>query len=340
MDALIAALKSKLTACRQAGYFPDAVLQAADKDKVLFTLTVGDAAENTWFDLASVTKTFTSTLTLDAIKSGLFRLDAPILSLLPQGADPLLRSRLDGITVFQLLTHTSTLPAWYPFYAADTPFYDTLLAAVQARYERGVVYSDLNFILLGKMLENVYSLPLNTLMEQKLLAPSGMEAGYLPPQTLPLAPSSYGNPIEETMVRDLGLTYAHFRPHTPLVGQVNDGNAHYAFHGVSGHAGLFGCARAVTKLGQRYLNAQALLDIQSLTEQAPGRGLGWQISDALFPMGAGHTGFTGVSIWIAPPLQITCALLTNRLFYPHDNPNKTNDVRADIHRAIAQAFCA
>lgn len=338
-DRLKTDMLSTVRQYQNDGYFPSAVVSVCTKEGRLFRFAVGDVKETTLFDVASLTKVATSTLILLAIEEGLLSLESSLLKLLPElGEDEELRARLSPVTIFQLLTHTSGLPDWYPFYADGRSFALVLKAAYSGKPESEMVYSDLNFMLLGKILEKIYGLPLETCLEDKLIKPFGLHSmGYKPPKSLHIAPSSYGNPIEEKMCRDLGLSFSIWRPHFPLIGEVNDGNAYYYFGGVSGHAGIFSNTDAYEKLLMMYLNTASPLLLSSLQEHAPTRGLGWQISD-MYPEGCGHTGFTGTSLYLSRTLDIGCVIFTNRLFYPHENPNPTHDLRRAMHKLLAQAF--
>ena len=339
IDRLKTEMRSTVRQYQDAGYFPSAVVSVCTKEGRLFRFAVGDVKETTLFDVASLTKIATSTLILLAIEEGLLSLESKLLTLMPKlGEDEGLRNRLGPITVFQLLTHTSGLPDWYPFYADGRAFALVLKAACYGKPEEEMVYSDLNFMLLGKVLEKIYGLPLETCLEEKLIKPFGLHGMGYKPQELPdIAPSSYGNPIEERMCRELGLSFTAWRPHVPLNGEVNDGNAYYYFGGVSGHAGIFSNTDAYEKLLMMYLNTASPLLLSSLQEHAPTRGLGWQVSD-MYPEGCGHTGFTGTSLYLSRTLNIGCVIFTNRLFYPHENPNPTHDLRRAMHKLLAQAL--
>ena len=339
IDRLKTDMLSTVRQYQSAGYYPSAVVSVCTKEGRLFRFAVGDVKENTLFDVASLTKIAASTLALLAIEEGLFSLESRLLDLLPElGEDEGLRNRLDSVTTFQLLTHTSGLPDWFPFYTDGRAFSLVLKAACSEKPESEMIYSDLNFILLGKVLEKIYSLPLKTCLEDKLVKPFELHGMSYKPHISPhIAPSSYGNPIEEKMCRDLGMTFTGWRPHAPLIGEVNDGNAYYYFGGVSGHAGIFSNTDAYEKLLMMYLNTASPLLLSSMQEHAPTRGLGWQVSD-MYPEGCGHTGFTGTSLYLSCTLDIGCVIFTNRLFYPHENPNPTHDLRRAMHKLLAQAI--
>jgi hypothetical protein len=111
-----------------AGYFPSACVRVFNRDETLSSVCVGEAEENSLFDVASLTKIATATQILLLIQAGRLSLSTTLSAMLPAIAgDPFLSGRAGGITVRQLLTHTSTLPAWYPFYTAGEKEHDVWL---------------------------------------------------------------------------------------------------------------------------------------------------------------------------------------------------------------------
>ena len=324
---------------RAAGYFPSASVRVFNREGTLASVCVGDAKEDSLFDAASLTKIATALQLLRLVSAGTLSLEDEIAALLPPiREDAALSGRLSGVTLRRLLTHTSSLPAWYPFYTrGDEGFYTALAWALDhSERTEGVVYSDLNFMLLGKVLEEVRKKPLRSCLEEDLVQPLGLgRMTYLPDLALPLVPSSYGNPIEENMCRERGLRYDRFRPSDrPLRGEVNDGNAHYYFKGVSGHAGVFADAAAWERLCRYCMLSDDPLLIEAQREQpgAPGRGLGFQTGPS-YPHGCGHTGFTGTGIYFSSGANVGVVSLTNRLFYPGSNPNATWEFRRALQEA-------
>lgn len=322
---------------RKAGYFPSASLRVFDREGPLFHYEMGDARTDTLFDVASLTKIATSTMVLMAVERGLLALNQQIVALLPDLlGDNALWQHMQGITVEHLLTHSSTLPAWYPTYADGRDFPLMISTAILSQPPaEGVLYSDINYMLLGKLVERLYHLPLHQCLQQVLVEPLGLgQMRYCPDEKLDILPSGYGNPSEEQMCAQMGLHFDRWRPHTLLRGQVHDGNAWYYFGGVAGHAGIFATAIAYEKLMQHYLNTRSPLLVDSMREWAPLRGLGWQIGD-LYPHGCGHTGFTGTSVYLSRERNIGCVLMTNRLSYKGREPMLTNPIRRAIHRLVA-----
>ncbi|MBI3345797.1 MAG: beta-lactamase family protein, partial [Burkholderiales bacterium] len=183
--------------------------------------------ESTVFDAASLTKpVVTATLVQWLRERGQLDVEAPLQRYLPAcgGTDKA------GITLRQLLTHTSGLPASLPGNGAG----DWAGAAEAQRIACGLPlaatpgtqfrYSDVNFILLGRVVEQASGMPLDRLAEQALFQPLGMaDSGYLPLRRMTTARIA---PTERLPGGQL------------LRGDVHDPTAR-KMGGVAGHAGLF-----------------------------------------------------------------------------------------------------
>ncbi|NLE69982.1 MAG: beta-lactamase family protein [Clostridiales bacterium] len=336
---LEARLKDTAAAFSQEGYFPSLSLSVFTKDDILIRHTLGEARADSLFDIASLTKIATATMVLGLVEQGILALDTPLAA-----ADPVLfqtgalGEALGGITIFQLLTHTATLPAWYPVYT-QPDFPAALQQALSMDRPQGVNYSDLNFMILARVLKargrtDQSGSPLGPMLCQ----PLGITGMYdaLPPALMDKAiPSGYGNPQEEAMCARMGLAFTGFRPHSAIKGEVHDGNAHYAFYRqFAGHAGIFSDMDSLVTLTQHHLATDSTLFITATEEQAEGRGLGWQVGE-MYPMGCGHTGFTGTSIYLSRQLDIGCVLLTNRCYYQNQDHKLTNPFRTRVHHLVA-----
>ena len=324
----------------EAGYFPSASVLAFDAHEFLAAACVGEAREDSLFDLASLTKIATAVQVLNLIRAGRISLESTLSDVLPGiSADPFLNARAGEIPFRRLLTHTSSLPAWYPFYTTgEADFFAALrIALTHTEPSEGVEYSDLNFMLLGKVLETLQGKPLARCLREDLAEPLGLgQICYHPDAGLPVVPSCYGNPIEMDMCAQRGLSYSGFRPvDQPVAGTVNDGNAHYYFHDEAGHAGVFADAAALARLCQFFMNTDDPLLLAAQEEQpgAPGRGLGFQTGIS-YPHGCGHTGFTGTGIYFSRTHGVGVISLTNRLFYPYENPMQTWEFRRALQEAV------
>lgn len=333
-------------------FFPDASFAIFDAEKVLYRYSCGNAQPSTWFDLASLTKLYTSTAILALAEAQAFKLIdtaaqllAPILG---EDTYPQLRQRLSSITVENLLTHTSGLLAWHPLYGQSQSFWPALQALLKNNPPiPGMVYSDFNFMILGEIVKASTKKELPTALQQQL-APllSNYCAAYLPPhsslattlmQNNQIAISAYGNEIERDMCAHRGIVFNGFCPNnTPTIGMANDGNCRYYWGGISGHAGLFAPVDSLVALGQFYLNApRQSLYHQALADTGNGRGLGFEVDDK-YPEGCGHTGFTGTSLWISKNNQIGAAILTNRLAFSHRMAQDINSFRKEVHCQVLQ----
>lgn len=276
------------------------------------------------FDLASLTKVVaTLPCVLQLVGGKDARLDHRACDFLPE----LARTVPGQATLFELMTHTSGLPAHHPFYR-ETPDREGILRAVAAMplATRGeVVYSDIGFILLGWVVEELAGSKLDRWAERQVFRPLGM------------ADTAFGAQASARVVAtELGV---------PL-GVVHDENAR-SMGGIAGHAGLFSTAGDLVKYVQVWMNGGGELLPSSLAELATrdctggqGRGLGWLIPgpDSVFPRaGYGHTGFTGTSLWLHPPSRLAVVLLTNAVHPTRGNP-ATPRIRREFHRAVWQAW--
>ena len=329
---------------RTAGYFPSACVRVFDAEGTLVTVCAGDAREDSLFDAASLTKIATATQALRLISAGKLELQAPLEALFPEIAgNAYLRERLAGITLRHLLTHTSTIADWYPFYSRRGEDFWTVLEYALRHTEpvSGMVYSDINFMLIGILISRIQKKPLDVCLREDLVEPLGLGAMlYRPGKEYHIIPSSYGNPIEEEMCRERNIVFDGFRDKAqPLIGETNDGNCHYYFDDVCGLAGIFATAEAYERLCRFYMNTADPLLIEAQREQpgAPTRGLGFQ-TGVSYPHGCGHTGFTGTGIYFSREYNIGAVSMTNRLFYRERNRQATGDFRRALHEiALALA---
>ena len=161
---------------RGRGYYPSAVCQIFDEARTLYHRAFGDVTPDTWFDLASVSKIICTTLLLSAMDEGRLSPEDRVLELLPpERPGPVTRKRLERVTVFQLMTHTSGIVPWYPFYADGRAFYTVLEHVLSSTpVEPGMAYSDLNFMLLGLIFTQVTGLSLREGLEHYIKGPLGI----------------------------------------------------------------------------------------------------------------------------------------------------------------------
>jgi CubicO group peptidase (beta-lactamase class C family) len=247
----------------------------------------------------------------------------------------------DDLTIEQLLTHTSGLIPHRPFFhlGRNPP---AIRRAVYAEAEHGgatgdVLYSDLNFMLLGWAVAHCANLSLDRLFHDVVAEPLGMvETRYRPP-------ARYRNRIAATEQNgDQRLT-------KQLVwGEVHDGNA-WALGGVAGHAGLFAPTNDLIRFVQSFLGASrprvlSAASLASISRHPTGtqpalRGLGWRLDPATWgpwpPGTLWHTGFTGTSLLISPSANLGVVFMTNAI-HPRRQLDRQEQLRAIIHATIAK----
>lgn len=286
------------------------------------------------YDLASLTKVVgTATAAMILFDEGRLQLDVPVSAYLPAfaGGDK------DAITVRQLLTHTSGLPAGRDLRrSASSPWEARqLVMATPLACRPGLcqVYSDLGADVLGFAVEAIAGQGLDAFLNERVFQPLGMSDTYFrpaPAQRDRIAPTEISSPRGY-----------------PLRGEVHDENA-WALGGVAGHAGLFSTAADLSLFAQMMLNRGTLNGVRIVSDSAVTRftqrtsgtrALGWDTSDGEGTAGVymgesayGHTGFTGTSLWIDPDRELFVILLTNRVHAPRARrPAKViADVRADL----------
>ncbi|MDT4965577.1 MAG: hypothetical protein QOJ64_314 [Acidobacteriota bacterium] len=349
-----------------AGDFPSAVYIVAQRGEVVYADALGYAVTKperhaatleTIYDLASLTKPFvTGLLCALRLQDREFGLDDKVADHLSEFGSPDKRT----ITLRQLLTHTSGLPAWLPLYllAADKEAAVQVISGEPLESEPGtrVRYSDLGFIVLGRLLEKLGSKSLAELAESEIFQPLNLQRTFFSPEpglAGAIAASEFGNAYERGMT-ELSPTQNHQWRENLIWGQVHDGNA-YFLGGAAGHAGLFSNARETLILASQFLSVRTKL-LQPETcrlfctnmtiglEEA--RSFAWQLAATpdstagpRMPVDAfGHLGFTGSSCWSDPGRARTFILLTNRTHtdsLPFVNINQT---RRSFHTMAIEAL--
>lgn len=323
------------------GYYPSAVCRVFDATGTNLSCTVGDARENSWFDMASISKIVLTTMLLHAMDEGLLSPETPLADVLPKEAlGHVARERLRDVRIQHLMTHTSGIVPWFPFYAdgfRERPFFENLEYVLSVTSpEQGVSYSDLNYMLLGEVLRFVTGLTLREALEKYIRCGLGIrDIAYSPVDPELCVPSCYDNCIEKKKVADQGLKFSDWRQDGVAVrGTCNDGNAFYYWGGASGHAGIFATAEALEELCRHYLTTTNPIFLNAMEEHAPGRGLGFDTS-LTYPEGCGHSGFTGTALWISRKHGIGAVLLANRLAFPDGHTcGNMNEVRRAVFYAL------
>ncbi len=334
------------------GATPGAVLLVAKDGVIVYQKAFGRftysphserVTVNTIYDLASVTKIAATTVSIMRLyDEGKIGLDDPIAKYLPRFAE----NGKGKVTIKNLLMHDGGFPPDRPFYRmCRTPqeVFDSLYAT-RLIYKTGIdtmVYSDLDFITLGRLVEKVTGMPLNQYVKKTFYEPLGMKSTtYNPPKAWldRIAPTEYDSTLG---------TYIH--------GFVHDRNAR-ALGGVSGHAGLFSSAHDLAVLMQMILNGGTYngkrffskRTVELFTKrQVNNYCLGFDnalspygrsaLGGAFGPNAFGHTGFTGTSVYVYPEKKIIAVLLTNRVC-PTRRNEKILPLRRAVHKAIVEAL--
>lgn len=298
---------------------------------------------DTIFDMASVSKLFTSIVVLQLVEKGKIDLDAPIATYVPEFAE----NGKAAITVRQALTHTTGLPSWLPLWSAQPDPASRLHMALTAKLLNPpgstYLYSDLNLISLGEVAHRVTGKTLDKLVADGITKPLQMrDTGY--------------NPDPKKKPRIAATEYQTAPPRGMVWGEVHDENA-WSLGGVAGHAGVFSTADDLAVLAQTFLNGGSYRGARILKESSvtamitnfnqgfPGNdhGLGFELNQRWYmgglsgPRAAGHTEYTGTSIVIDFDSRSFAILLTNRV-HPSRDWGSNNPARRAVTQALALAL--
>lgn len=349
------------------GDFPSAVYLVAERGSAIFSDALGDAVRDkerisatveTIYDLASLTKPLiTGMLCARRIESGRLKLDSSLAEYLNEFDRP----DKSMITLRQVLTHSSGLPAWRPLYVLTNGNVEGTVAAIAGEpldYKPGtrVVYSDLGFITLGLLLERLTGVRLAELARVEIIAPLRLQRTFFNPEEslqTGIAACEMGNAFERETCRELGITYQGWREEL-IWGKVHDGNASF-LGGAAGHAGLFSTAAETLRLANQFIAAQTkLLEPPTCpifrTNFTPGleedRSVAWKLASSkessagpsLPPESFGHAGFTGTSCWIDGAQERVFILLTNRTHARALPFANINEVRRMFHSLAVAAL--
>jgi CubicO group peptidase (beta-lactamase class C family) len=274
--------------------------------------------EDTWFDLASLTKVvFTTTAIMRLVEAGRIGLDDPLTVAIPDLRQYDVAGALERrLTFRQCLSHQTHLPAVEPLYTYGQDPQTLRAFILQRAWNPGPpVYSDNNFLLLGIAIERLTGRPL---LDQPL--PAGLTFRPDPERCAATERCTWRGRV--------------------MRGQVHDENA-FAMQG-AGHAGLFGTATGLLDFAANLLADPARLALLA-TPHSPTRGLGWEIAHPGWsggdtcPAGTiGHTGFTGTGLWLDWDRRVAWTLLTNRV-----HPSRHVDTGiAALRRAVGDLVCA
>jgi CubicO group peptidase (beta-lactamase class C family) len=348
LDALYRAEAAVKDEVRRGG-FPGAALAIGRRDQVVIERGIGQIGwdpsdigvdpDHAVYDLASLTKVVaTTTAVMLLVERGRMKLDAPVWRYLPEfrgGAK-------DLVTVRDLLTHTSGLPAGADIWA-PTPA-GSLARAIATPLQREpgvkVEYSDIGFVVLWAAAERAAGEPLHRLLDRRVFGPLEMRL------TTFLPGSSCVSCVPTERRKD----------GTVIRGRVHDPTA-YRLGGIAGNAGLFSTAHDLARFAAMMANGGQLdgvrvlkrSTIEQFTRRQPGAGtraLGWDTPARtgtgaaglrISPRAYGHTGFTGTSLWIDPDRGTWTVLLSNRTYAPKAS-NQIQSVRRSVHDWVSTSY--
>ncbi len=305
-----------------------------------------------YYDFASLTKVlFTVTALMPLYQNQARILEDKVLKFLPWFLNT-------SVNVRELLTHTSGFVWWKPFYKSlkirDTreqrwEFLKELIANEKVELSTKATYSDINFFLLGYILEQEYKMPLEKIW-QKIQGQFGLHDTHFHIDNKPVYEQKNYAPTEECGWRKRRLQ-----------GEVHDENA-YALGGVAPHAGLFGTiedlSKWMLKLRELYYGDFSKKDspissetVQSFFNRAIAPTIGDFALGFMMKSGAnstagqilsdktiGHTGFTGTSIWFDPENDIIVSVLSNRVYFGRQNTEQFRELRIAVHECIGKSL--
>ncbi len=351
LDSRLTILDSVINDAIVQQQIPGAVLIVGHDGRVAYRKAYGDRALeprreamtlDTIFDCASLTKVVaTTTAIMQLWEQGKFRMNDPVAKYLPEFA----QNGKQDITIRQLLVHYSglapDLDLTKPWEGKETAERMAFEEAPEWAPGSQFVYSDINFVVLGALVERLSGQSLDQYTAQHIFAPLGMkETRFLPPPSWEPRTA----PTEED------------ENHRLLRGVVHDPTAR-RMGGVAGHAGIFSTADDLAIFAQTLLDGgRGILTSPTVAKMtAPQqpvngtvlRGFGWDIDSPwssnrgeLLPIGSyGHTGFTGTSLWIDPTTQTYIVLLTNAV-HMKMGPPKERGSAASLRTKVATAVAA
>ncbi len=364
---------------------PGCQILVAKNNKIIFNKAYGTTAGegsspvtlDTYYDLASVTKVSATTVSImKLVDEGKVDINKTIGDYLPWVKG----STKANITLKDLLLHQAGLYPYIKFYesllqsngtykpglvsnkidnthhqfiAPNKYLVDYWMDTIQNQILRSPVteagkyiYSDNDFIFLGKIVEQITGMNLNDYTKKTFYDPMGMKStGFLP--------------MEKTNLENIAATEVddYFR-HELIRGSVHDEGAS-TMGGIAGHAGLFSNATDLAKLylmflnngnweGKQFIQSSTIAKFTAYNTNNSRRGLGFDKpeknnatskdpypSASPSPATFGHTGFTGTCVWADPTTGILFIFLSNRVFPTRDNKVFSSlNLRPKIQEAI------
>jgi CubicO group peptidase (beta-lactamase class C family) len=275
---------------------PAVAVSVFDRHEVLAE-TVRDAGHDDWWDLASLTKVL---VTLPEVLDLVPDVSVTLASVWDRAAG----RPVGAATIADLLSHRAGLPATVRFYEHLSGADAIVEAALRTPIRNGApaVYSDIGFLLLGALVQDLSGTSLAELAERRSHLRMGVAGG-------PAVPT------EQCPTR-----------RRLIAGEVHDENA-WAMGGSSGHAGAFGTLDLVTRAARHWLTTPSrATDCWSTGPDGERYGLGWWLAPTRGlggphpgPGGFGHSGFVGNRLWIEPERGYGVVILSNRILAGRGN---------------------
>ena len=249
---------------------------------------------------------------------------------------------------------------------ADAATKEATIAAIcktPLLYQPGTrtLYSDVDYMILGVVIESVTGVDLDTYIKQNFCEPMGLKHITYTPLEHGFSPSDCAATELNGNTRDNLITFENIRDYT-LQGEVHDEKAYYSMGGISGHAGLFGSATDVAILstlmlggefnGERYFSQEVIDNFTGpKSEEVQNWGLGWwRQGNTEWPSyfgtkasssTIGHQGWTGTFVMIDPENNMIIVLLTNKINTPvTDKDNEPNTFNGDWYTTARPGFVA
>ena len=317
------------------------------------------ATTDTLYDLASNSKMYATNYAIQKlVYEDKLNIDNTVSTYIPEFKDnesDAIKGK-NSLTVRQILMHIAGFPA-DPQYHNESEAKDlysqdrelTIQNVINTPLEREpgtkAVYSDVDYMLLGIIIERIVGMPLDEYVENQIFKPLGLDKVMFNPLQKGVAKENCAATELQGNTRDGVITFNNIRTST-IQGEVHDEKAYYSMEGVSGHAGLFGNAESVATLAQVMLNGGGYGDVQLFDQKtidyfaSPSSvndtyGLGWRrqadnryasVFGAQAPNSTiGHTGWTGTLSIIDEENDLVIVWLGNTKHSPViDNETNSN----------------
>ncbi|TLG72747.1 penicillin binding protein PBP4B [Culicoidibacter larvae] len=311
------------------------------------------ATVDTMYDMASNTKMFATNFALQKLvtegKLGIDDLVSDYIDGFADQPDDVIKGK-DIMKISDILHHNAGFPAdpQYPnqavagdLYSQDKATTLAMICKTPLEYEPGTknIYSDVDYMLLGFIIEAIVGMPLDEYVEMEIYAPLGLTHTMFNPLDKGIAPEQTAATELNGNTRDGVIDFPNIRIET-IWGEVHDEKAYYAMEGVSGHAGLFSNTADMAVLLQVMLNGGTYNGVELFSKAVadeftassvsnPTYGLGWRVNGGsgyssfgkyASPTTYGHTGWTGTLTLIDPENNLGIVLLGNRVHSPVTDP--------------------